>query len=167
MEIIKADKIHFIDVYYLYREAVKDMNKRGFYHWNTGYPNSELLNKDLESNSLFMVMENYVCIGAIVLNDQSSPDYESIDWKTNGEKVLYVHRMAVHPIFRGKGVTEKMLGFAEQYAKENNFTSLRLDVYDSNDHRIEIIKNCKFEESGKLLFPYQKVPFTCFEKGIG
>ncbi len=166
MEIIKAGKDNLIDVVYMFREVVKDMNKRGLYHWNTGYPNPEIVGKDLEDGNLYMVMANYVCIGAIVMNNSSSPEFNTIDWKSNGEKVLYIHRMAVHPMWRGKGVTEKMLGFAEKYGKENGYTSIRLDVYDSNDHRISVIKNRKFDEVGKLQFEYQKTPFTCFEKGL-
>ena len=166
MEIIRAGKDNLIDVVFLFREAVRDMNKRGLYHWNTGYPNHDIIETDLEEGSLFMVMENYACIGVIVMNEKSSPEFNTVDWKGNGEKVLYVHRMAVHPLWRGKGVTEKMLGFAEKYGKENNYTSIRLDVSDSNDHRIEILKNRKFDDVGKIQFPYQKVPFTCYEKGI-
>ena len=166
MEIIKAGETNLIDVVYLFREAVKDMNSRGLYHWNTGYPNPEIIAKDLEDGSLFMVMESYACIGVIVMNEKSSPEFNTVDWKSNGAKVLYVHRMAVHPLWRGKGVTEKMLGFAEKYGKENGFTSIRLDVYQNNEHRKNIIVNRKFEEVGSIQLDYQKVPFNCYEKEI-
>lgn len=167
MEIVKADKINFIDVFYLIREAVKDLNIRGFYHWHTAYPSAEILKKDIEEGSMYMVMSNYACIGTLVLNEQSSPGYDTVDWKADGSKILYVHRMAVHPLFRGKGVSEKMLGFAEKFAKENNYSCIRLDVNYSNVQRIDVVKNRKFEEVGKLQMDFQKVPFSCFEKAIG
>lgn len=166
MEIVKAEKVNLLDVVFLFREVVKDMNKKGLYHWNTDYPNPEIISQDIDDESLYMVMSNYACIGVLVMNGKSSPEYNTIDWKSNGEKVLYIHRMAVHPLFAGKGITEKMLGFAEKYGKENEYTAIRVDVFDSNEKRIDLIKNRKFDEAGKLHFEYQKTPFSCFEKGI-
>jgi len=166
MDIIKAGKDNLIDIVFLFRETVRDMNKNGFYHWNTGYPNPEIIKTDIEEGSLFMVMENFACIGVIVMNEQSSPEFNTVEWKGNGTKVLYIHRLAVHPVWKGKGITEKMLGFAEKYGRENNFSSIRLDVFDTNDHRIGIVKNRKFEEMGKIHLSYQKTPFTCYEKEI-
>ena len=166
MDVIKAEIDHVLDVVFLLREVVRDMNSRGFYHWNTGYPNPDIIEKDIKIGNLFMVLDNYACIGMIVMNDEMSPEFNNIKWNTNAGKVLYIHRLAVHPLWRGKGVTEKMLGFAEKYGKENGYTSLRLDVYDLNDHRINILKNRKFNEAGQILLNYQKIPFTCYEKGI-
>jgi ribosomal protein S18 acetylase RimI-like enzyme len=72
--------------------------------------------------------------------------------------------MAVHPNHQGKGIGKKLLKFAEDYARNQGFSSIRLDVYTENPSAVSLYEKAGYKEKGEVTFPFRKVPYKCFEK---
>ena len=142
-----------------------EMIKNGIFQWNETYPSKEILQKDIEFQQLWKLTENNTIIGIIVLTKIEDVEYKSVKWLTENRNNLYVHRLAVHPTYQGQGYAQKLMSFAENYAVDNNYNSIRLDTFSKN------IRNQKFYEKRgyikleSIFFPNQSAhPFYCYEK---
>ncbi len=164
MEILQGGPEDLVEVTYLIRVCVKDMNARGLKYWNTFYPGGEIIKKDLERKTIYLAKEQGVCKGMITLDEEAPEDYNEVKWENESSKPLYVHRMAVHPKWQNTGIDKSLLEFAEKYATDNHFTSLRLDIYGSDSFTTQFYIDHQFVQSGEFHSNYQKTPFICYEK---
>jgi ribosomal protein S18 acetylase RimI-like enzyme len=90
-------------------------------------------------------------------------EYVPIKWLTK-DKNIYIHRLAVHPKFQGKGIAQKMMTFAENYAKTNGYFSVRLDTFSQNKRNQKFYETRGYKRLGNIYFPKQsKHPFYCYE----
>ena len=104
MEILQAKQIDLIEILFLVRECVKDMNSRGMKHWNSSYPGTDDVTKDLNKESIYLVKDIGICLGMVTINELEPDDYKDIKWSDNNSKILYMKRMAVHPYWQDKGI---------------------------------------------------------------
>lgn len=150
LEITKACAIHMIS--------------KNIQQWNSEYPNRTAFENDLIRNELYVLENNNAIIGCIVISDFMDLEYHDISWLAPNIKNIYIHRLAIHPDYQGKGLARKLMDFAEKFAQKNDFTSIRLDTFSKN------LKNQKFYELrgykklGSIYFPKQsEYPFYCYE----
>lgn len=153
-------------IMYLLRQCILDMNIRGNMHWNMHYPNYDIVSKDIEKESLFIIKSKKYLIGMFVLNNEQVEAYDSVNWNTGADKSLVIHRMVVHPKWKGQDIESDMLSFIEDYTTEKGYDAIRLDLFGSNVEEVDFFKSNAFEEKGEILMDYQKVPFKCFEKTV-
>ena len=91
--------------------------------------------------------------------------YKTVNWITQDEYNLYIHRLAVHPIFQKRGIARKMMDFAEDFAKSNNYISIRLDTFSQNPRNNKFYKSRGYNKLDDVYFPKQsEFPFHCYEK---
>lgn len=166
MEITQAKPIELVEVLYLLRVCILDMNKKGLKHWNSAYPGPELIQKDLNNGSVYLVKDNCVCKGIFTLDTREPEDYKQIPWPDNTSKPLYLHRMAVHPLWQGKGIAKMMIDYAQKYAREKGFNCIRLDVFKPSKGARQLYEKQSFQEIGSFHADYQKIPFICYEKRV-
>lgn len=161
----KAELHNLIEVLYIYRTCVIEMNRRGFFNWNSAYPSREQLFNDIHAGNLFIYIENYTVLGVVCLNEEEPEEYKNLKFN-QPEKALYVHRLAVHPEFMNNKIGSKMMSFASEYGKNHGFKSVRLDVICSNPSAIKLYTNSGYEKIGEIFFDYQKDPFIVYERFI-
>ena len=118
---------------------------------------------DIRARTLYFYHVHGVCQGIIVLNQDQAEEYNTVTWENQSGKILVVHRLAVHPVFQQKGIGKLLMEFAVEHARENGFTSLRLDVIRDNHAAGTLYRNMGFKETGSFHFPFQKSPFDCYE----
>lgn len=144
-----------------------DMINRNIFQWNEKYPSKKIFQKDIESNSLYLARINQEIVGCIMLSENKDDVYKDIKWLSEDNINLYVHRLAVHPQFQKKGIGRKMMDFAEDYAKLNNYESVRLDTFSKNERNNIFYKSRGYTKLGNVYFPKQsRFPFHCYEKLI-
>ncbi len=144
-----------------------DMINRNIFQWNEKYPSKKIFKKDIESNSLYLARINKEIVGCIMLSENKDDVYKDIKWLSEDNINLYVHRLAVHPQFQKKGIGSKMMDFAEDYAKLNNYESVRLDTFSKNERNNIFYKSRGYTKLGNVYFPKQsRFPFHCYEKLI-
>ncbi|MFV9551756.1 GNAT family N-acetyltransferase [Algibacter sp. PT7-4] len=137
---------------------------KNIFQWNEFYPNKQAFLKDAESEALYVLIIENKIIGCITISTFMDKEYIPINWLTPNENNIYIHRLAVHPDFQGKGYAQQLITFAEAYAKDNQFTSVRLDTFSQNKRNQKFYELRGYQKLGDIFFPKQsKHPFHCYE----
>ncbi|MFP3599136.1 GNAT family N-acetyltransferase [Chryseobacterium sp. SIMBA_029] len=145
-------------------EAVKaDMHNNNIDQWDAEYPNKEILKRDIESQVGWVSVENGDILSYMVLNEFCDEEYNLLSWKYSSP-FLIIHRLFVSPSAQGKGVSSIMIKYAEQYASENNYHSIRLDAFSLNETANLVYLKKGYEFVGTVTF--RKGIFNCYEKAI-
>lgn len=149
----------------LTRACGRHMRENGIDQWDENYPDIDSLRRDIESKTLFAYRENDEVIGIVVLNETQDPEYAEINWSTReSDRNIVVHRLAVSPDHQGKGIARKIMDFAEEWAKENDFDAIRLDTFSQNPRNQRFYKNRGYTELGSVYLSYKKEhPYFCYE----
>ncbi|MDB9755831.1 GNAT family N-acetyltransferase [Winogradskyella sp.] len=162
---IRKGNKHDIDaIIALTKACATAMIADGIYQWNTHYPNKAAFIKDVERNELYVLETNKTIIGTIVISNYKDEDYIPIKWLTTDKANLYIHRLAVHPLYQKKGHAQQLMNFAERYAKTHNYRSIRLDTFSQNNRNQKFYELRGYKRLGAIYFPKQsKFPFYCYE----
>ena len=144
--------------------CARHMMKKGIFQWNDFYPNSSAFKNDIIRDELYVLEHNEKIIGCIVISTFMDKEYSPIQWLTANRNNIYIHRLAVHPTFQGKGHAQRLMDFAEQYAIENNYISIRLDTFSQNKKNQKFYELRGYKRLGDIYFPRQsEYPFHCYE----
>lgn len=162
---IRAANISEIDdILTITKACAKKMSNHGIYQWNELYPSKIVFENDIKKNQLFVFEENSSIIGTIVISTFMDDEYKLIKWLNLNENAIYIHRLAVHPDFQGKGYAQKLMDFAEKYAKEYHFSSVRLDTFSQNTRNQQFYTKRGYQKLEAIYFPKQSdFPFYCYE----
>lgn len=149
----------------LTRACGKHLRENGIDQWDENYPDRDSLLRDAETETLFVYSEAETIIAVVVLNQTQDEEYDQIEWLTDdSSKNLVVHRLAVDPNHQGKGIARKLMDFAENYAKEQKYDSIRLDTFSQNPRNQRFYLNRGYKELGSVFLKYKKEhPYFCYE----
>ena len=99
--------------------------------WHYGiYPAEDDLKKSLEKSEIHICKIDGRVVSAVVLEESADPMYRDVNWKIAcpDNEVLTIHLFAVHPDFRGRQISGKMMRYMFEYGKKKGFKSVQLDV---------------------------------------
>ncbi|WP_282042734.1 GNAT family N-acetyltransferase [Winogradskyella flava] len=153
-------------LFQIYLNGKIDLENNGIYQWTNNYPTRSIIENDLKNGVLFVLKNGNEIIGAISISEEQEPEYDAINWEFNDSKVLVIHRLVIDPKYQRKGYARKLMDFAEKYANENSYSSIRLDAYSQNKRVIDFYKKRKYFIRGNVNFPQREYPFHCMEKEI-
>lgn len=162
---IRLAKISEIsDILTITQACAKKMQENGIFQWNEHYPSKEAFVKDIERDELFVIEEDNIVQGTIVISTLMDEEYNPIKWLTPNGNSTYIHRLSVHPDLQRKGLAQKMMDFAETYSRENGFASVRLDTFSQNKRNQRFYEQRGYQKLGDIHFPKQSEhPFHCYE----
>ena len=163
MRVVQAHNRHIPSVVLIISACMKTMREHGIFQWDDIYPNREILTNDVESRSMYVLEHENDCLATITMDREQEPAYRMIPW-SGGEPALIVHRLCVDPVFQGKGIGTQLMDFAEGYAKQNAFVSIRLDAYSGNPAAVRLYERRGYRKAGQVNFPRRELPFFCYEK---
>ena len=147
--------------------CAKDMIDNNIFQWNENYPSKDVFKDDIENNSLYVCKSKSMVIGCIMLCSEKDKVYKDVNWLTKDYKNLYLHRLAVDPSFQKNGIGRLLMDFAEKYAKNNEYKSIRLDTFSKNKRNNKFYRSRKYVQLDDVFFPMQsEFPFHCYEKNI-
>ena len=140
------------------------MEEKGIFQWNEHYPSLEKLQADILKKELFALLESNIIKGIVVLTDHMDEEYIPIEWLTKSGNNLYIHRLATHPSVWSKGYGQKLMDFAEEFARQNDYDSVRLDTFSKNHRNQKFYESRGYRRLGDIFFPKQsEYPFHCYE----
>ena len=146
------------------RACAKHLMAQGIYMWNENYPTESAFINDVKRRELYVLEENNTLRGCIVLSTFMDLPYEKKRWLSPNKNNLYIHRLAVHPHFQGKGYAQQLMDFAENFADENLFASIRLDTFSQNFRNHKFYEVRGYIRLDEIYFPDQSPhPFYCYE----
>lgn len=141
------------------------LQQQGIMQWNEHYPSRERLEKDLLKKELYVLEEQEIIKGIIVLTPEMDQEYIPIKWLTPNGNNLYIHRVATLPSTWGDGGGRQLMDFAEETAQQKGYISVRLDTFSQNKRNQSFYEARDYQRLGDIYFPKQSpYPFHCYEK---
>ena len=162
---IKPGGISDIDVILnITKSCAAHMVQNGIFQWNEHYPDRDSFVNDAKNKELYVYSKNGKVIACISLCKHMDEVYLPVKWKTKNGNNLYIHRLAVHPDFQKKGVGKILMDFAEKYAREKKYISVRLDTFSVNKRNLKFYESRGYQQLEGIYFPKQsEFPFYCYE----
>ncbi len=150
LQLTKACATHMVDIH--------------IYQWNAFYPNKQAFLKDIERYELYVLKLENKLIGCITISTFIDEEYLPITWLTLNINNIYIHRLAIHPKEQSKGYAQQLMQFAEDFAKKNEYTSIRLDTFYQNRKNQKFYELRGYKRLVDIFFPKQsKHSFYCYE----
>ena len=129
----KAELSEIAPIWEILQHAIQRRKEDGSTQWQDGYPNPEVVQKDIEKEEGFVLLEGETIIGytAVLINNE--PAYQNIEghWLSNGDFVV-VHRVAIAEKYLGKGLAKMILKYVENFEASNNIYSIKADTNFDN-----------------------------------
>ena len=159
----KAELSEIAPIWEILHQAIQRRKEDGSQQWQDGYPNLEVVQKDIEKGEGFVLVEGETIIGysAVLINDE--PAYENIEgnWLSNDDFVV-VHRVAISEKYLGKGFAKMIIKYIENFALSNNIYSIKADTNFDNIAMIKIFENLGYTYCGEVYF--RGSPRKAYEK---
>ena len=149
----KAEFSDHATIWEMLKQAIERRKNDGSSQWQDGYPNSETVRSDIEKQ-IGYVLEidgETSAYAALIFNDE--PAYENIEgkWLSNGD-FLVIHRVAVSDRFLGKGIATKLFLEIENFAKEQQIFSIKVDTNFDNLAMLRILEKLNYTYCGEVYF---------------
>lgn len=154
------------ELYTIYRNGKAGLERQGIFQWTDKYPTRSIIQSDLEKGVLHVLKVGSEIIGAINISEEQEEEYQSVGWQFDSTKVMVIHRLVVDVKHQGKGYAQELMDFAESFASEKGYTSIRLDAYSQNNRVLEFYAKRSYSICGQVWFPYRELPFCCLEKEV-
>jgi GNAT superfamily N-acetyltransferase len=149
----KAELSEMSPIWEILQQAILRRKEDGSDQWQDGYPNPEVVQKDIEKGEGFVLTAGETIIGysAVLINDE--PAYEKIEgkWLTNDDFVV-VHRVAISEKYLGKGLAKMIIKNIEYFALSNSIYSIKADTNFDNIAMMKIFENSGYTYCGEVHF---------------
>lgn len=146
-------------------EAKEFLKNNNIDQWQNGYPNEEVILKDIENDNSYVLEDNGEIIATTVLSFDGDKNYDVIkdgNWITNN-KYGVTHRIAVSRKCSKKGIGNFIIKISEDIARENNIKSMRADTHKDNKSMQSLLFKNGYEYCG-IIFVEDGTERLAFEK---
>ena len=134
-------------IYSLFDEAISYQKRKEYPVW-AGY-DKEVLKREIETKQQYKIVINntMACIFSICYSD-------AIIWrdKEKGDS-LYLHRIAVNPVYKGQKQFGRILSWCVDYAIKRKLRHVRMDPWADNPTLVNYYESFGFRIVGKLTTP--------------
>ncbi|WP_454962108.1 GNAT family N-acetyltransferase [Eggerthia catenaformis] len=134
MKIIRADYTHLQEINNLFNQAKHYFYLHHIDQWQDGYPDIELLQQDIDSQSGYVLLDYTKVIGYMFFAIYDEPSYRVIKkghWLTD-QKYGVIHRIVIDNTKKGQSLAAMLLNYAENDLKSKNISSIRIDTHKNN-----------------------------------
>ena len=107
--------------------VVAQMKSEGSAQWNSTYPGETEFGHDVAARTLCLAEIDDHIVGSVTACEEHPKEYRNVEWPS-GRRCLVIHRIAVDPDFRRRGVARELLRAAHRFARRAGYASCRLDV---------------------------------------
>ncbi|MFT3979234.1 MAG: GNAT family N-acetyltransferase [Ferruginibacter sp.] len=126
----------------------------GSNQWQDGYPNQASIQQDLD-NGYGYVMEDeegIILLYAAIIFDKE-PAYDDIEgqWLSHSDYMV-LHRIAVSPLAKGRGIAMLLFQMVEDLCRENNVYSIKVDTNFDNIPMLKILERSGYQYCGEVFF---------------
>ncbi len=161
---IRPAYIEEVDVLHsIVRDATRHMDEQGIPQWDEIYPDKAILTKNIERQEMHVIEPDGRVAGIIVINEEQPPEYAVVEWAYPG-RALVVHRLTIAPTYRRRGLTTRLMDFAEETAAIQGYNCIRLDAFTRNPAAFTLYENRGYRKAGVVRS--RKGEFYCYEKAI-
>lgn len=153
------------DIMAIIKMTVTEMHSHHNYQWDEVYPQEKDFIVDIRDENLYVSERDGKLVGFICVNKIEPVEYCGLDWSSRKD-ALVIHRMAVDPACRRKGVGRELMTFAEELALKSNFAYLKTDTNSINEKMKALFLKCGYNFIGEISFLGKETPFYCYDKRL-
>jgi ribosomal protein S18 acetylase RimI-like enzyme len=149
----------------IYEACSNDLLNKGLQQWDATYPNESHISYHIKEREMYVYKKDGTIVGAIVLNESQSPEWEAINWQSSNPFII--HMLCVDPTLQNGGVGKKLVQFAEKIAIEQGYQSIRLDSFSKNEKSLAFYRKAGYNDVGSITFTNKQEGddrYICFEK---
>jgi len=126
--------------------------QQGFVQWPDGYPTLEMIEDDVRKGMGYVVKEGEHIAAYMLLDFGGDPAYADVrcTWHDDGA-YLVIHRMAVAPQYRGKGLAGIVFDLVAEFAKAHQVYNIRIDTDGQNKRMQHVLEKGGFRYCGLVI----------------
>lgn len=155
-------------IWKIIQQAIRKREQENSSQWQNGYPNPEVLKKDIQNNCGFVVADqaNQIYTYATLSFEKEEPyENQPVQWLSR-QPYSVVHRLAVCQTRRVPGLGTLLMRNLEKISAENNRFSIKSDTSHDNPGMLRIFEklgytNCgtiQLSDGGRIVFEKQLKP---------
>lgn len=165
MEFRLAKEIDREEIEKIYEDGSLKLKSLGINQWQgQDKPNLNNFKELIENKNIFVLDDKEKVVSTVIIYDYDLDYEKNLDGKWNIPKAyLALHRIGTLSSERNKGYGRKIIEFAEDFAKENNYKSLRIDTHRENKTMQNILNLLGYNYVG-LVYLDGKNERLAFEK---
>ncbi|MCI8575144.1 MAG: GNAT family N-acetyltransferase [Bacilli bacterium] len=161
-----ATKIDLESIMNIINQVKEEMKKENNPQWHDGYPQKDDFLNDINEQSLYIVEEDNELKALICIKKDNEDEYQQVKNRTLAPSLI-LHRLAVSPNYRHKGMAKTLISYAEELALQNNIKILKADTEKNNLKMNELFKRLGFQKKGELTWSDNAGIFNYYEKDLG
>ena len=159
------------DIMLIVRQARNYLKKHRVDQWQGEYPTQDIFAANIANGECYAVTYGERLAGFFCLTEAPESGYDKItDGKWHGEgKYCTLHRMAIEARFRGTGLSDMLVDFADETAKAKGAECVRTDTHRKNKAMQKLLKRKGYVYRGNVLVssePGHDPARQAFEKKI-
>ncbi len=159
------------DIMLIVRQARNYLKKHRVDQWQGEYPTQDIFAANIANGECYAVTYGERLAGFFCLTEAPESGYDKItDGKWHGEgKYCTLHRMAIEARFRGTGLSDMLVDFADETAKAKGAECVRTDTHRKNKAMQKLLKRKGYAYRGNVLVssePGHDPARQAFEKKI-
>ena len=141
------------DIMLIVRQARNYLKKHRVDQWQGEYPTQDIFAADIANGECYAVTYGERLAGFFCLTEAPESGYDKItDGKWHGEgKYCTLHRMAIEAQFRGTGLSDMLIDFADETAKARGAECVRTDTHRKNKAMQKLLKRKGYVYRGNVL----------------
>ncbi|HLP12768.1 MAG TPA: GNAT family N-acetyltransferase [Flavobacteriales bacterium] len=143
MEIVNCTQVDLDLIFDLFKSAIDYQKRKGYDLWPLF--SREMVEKDIADGRQWKILEegNVLCVFAVMYNDP-------VIWlERDADPAVYLHRIAINPMHKGKRMMEVIRAWALNHAKRNGKKYVRMDTWGNNETLRNYYINCGFHYIGQ------------------
>ena len=115
------------------QQAKAQLKRLGVSHWQKGYPDREVWERDIQNRMAWLAVEGEQVLGVFAFQVTPDVSYGELEgaWLTD-TPYASMHRVCVSDDSKGKGVAGAMFQHGFSMAREQGFASVRIDTHPDN-----------------------------------
>ena len=150
MQIRKTREDDIKELMNIVKQVKEYFSKNNIKQWLGTYPNEETFKMDIKNENSYVLEQDGKILAMFYIYVGNDPSYQNIyegKWLSDG---LYgtIRRLATLEEAKGQGLASKIITFCEEYCRERNAVSLRIDTHRDNKSMLRFIEKSGFEECG-------------------
>mgnify|MGYP002967520113 CR=1 FL=1 len=141
------------DIMLIVRQARNYLKKHRVDQWQGEYPTQDIFAANIANGECYAVTYGERLAGFFCLTEAPESGYDKItDGKWHGEgKYCTLHRMAIEARFRGTGLSDMLVDFADETAKAKGAECVRTDTHRKNKVMQKLLKRKGYAYRGNVL----------------
>lgn len=141
-------------IWQIIQQAIALRKSQGSEQWQNGYPNLEVLKKDISMGCGYVLISGNEILAYAAIFSQEEPAYNNItngNW-INQEPYICVYRLAVKQNSVYNGLATHLMQCTEKLAQEFQIKNIRLDTNFDNLAMLRILEKLNYTFCGNVMY---------------